>query len=127
MQDKKTYPRPSLFGFFVKNPPKELGNPINFLNSSITHSQKKLTQHRVKEIHFIEFETTTAVRIRISDQQYINGWSKLAKDIFSEASRLIGDEAVLELNDEISDRIKKIFKEQERSKSSTISSFKVII
>ena len=127
MQDKTAYTRPSLFGFFVKNPSKELGNTIDFFNSSITHSQTKFTQHRIREIHFIVFETNTAVRVRISDQQYITGWSKLAKDIFSEASRIIGDEVVLELNNEISDKIKELFKKQEKSNSSTVCSFKVLM
>lgn len=128
MQDKKSYPRPCLYGFFVQNPPKEMGtDPISFFNASITHSQNKLIQHRVKEIHFIEFEKTTAVRIRINDQQYTAGWSKLARDIFAEASRILGGEAVLELNDEISDKIKKMFKEKERSDTSSIHQFKVLM
>lgn len=86
-----------------------------------------MAAHKVKEIQFIVLETTTAVMIRSSDQKYLNGWKRLAKDIFSEASRMLGEDAVLELSDESSESIKKIFKDQRKINATLIHQFSVII
>jgi hypothetical protein len=112
--EKRAYTRPRIMGFYIKNPPKSVGDPVAFINSSIMRTQHIQSQHRVKEINFIVFETTTAVRMRIEEQQYMSGWTKIIKDIFAESIRISGDEAALELNYEVSEVVKQIFRNTER-------------
>jgi hypothetical protein len=126
-QVKRSYPRPNQFALLTKNPPREVSEPIAFVNSTLTQTEHLMAAHKVKEIQFIVLETTTAVMIRSSDQKYLNGWKRLAKDIFSEASRMLGEDAVLELSDESSESIKKIFKDQRKINATLIHQFSVII
>jgi hypothetical protein len=112
--EKRAYTRPSIVGFRVKNPPRQFGNPIPFFNTAITHTQHLWMNYKVRDIHLFELETTTAFRIRISDQQYLTGWTKVLKDIFAEASRIMGEDVVLELSDEMSEKVKQMFRAMER-------------
>jgi hypothetical protein len=125
--DKRAYSRPSVVGFFIKNPPIEMGNPISFINTSITRTKHYLSIYRVREVHFIVFETTTAMRIRITEQQYISGWSRMIQDILAEAIQLLGEDTVLDLSDATSENVKRMFKDMERDadKKKLIHSFQV--
>ena len=85
-----------------------------------------MEKHKIKEIHFIELETTTAVLIRAGDQKYLKGWKQLTQDIFFEASRMLGEDAVIELSDETSDIVKKMFRDYKKEKKSeSIHPYKV--
>jgi hypothetical protein len=125
-QDKRSYPRPNQFGLLIKNPPKEVADPIFFLNSAITQTEHLMSRHKIKEVSFIVLEATTAVMIRTSDQKYLNGWKRLARDVFSDASKTLGEDVIVEMSDESSEKIKKIFREQKRINSSLIHPFEVI-
>lgn len=114
MKERRLYSRPSIVGFRVKNPPKHLGNAGSFFNTTIAHTYHIWRSYKIKDIHLITFENTTAFRMRTSDQQYLTGWMKIVKDIFTEANRITGEDLVLEISDEKSEKIKKVFKEMEK-------------
>jgi hypothetical protein len=117
--------RPTIFGFYVKNLSDGVTEPIAFLNLSLTQRDDVMTKHKIKEVHFINLGGTTAVRIRTEKQQYIKTWREIAKDLFAEASKTLGEDAVMELEEEISDKIKVLFREKERRSASSVQAFKV--
>lgn len=112
--DKKAYTRPKIMGFYIKNPPQSLGDPIKLINESIIQTKPIQLQHQVKDIHYIVFESHTAVRIRIQEQQYMSGWKKIIGDIFSEFMQSVGSDYVLELHYHVSEEVKQIFRDMER-------------
>ena len=84
-----------------------------------------MAQYKIETIHFLPQETTTAVKIRSTNQFYISKWNALTAEIFREASRTLGEEIVCELSEEISGKTKILFKEQERRDISLIRPFQV--
>jgi hypothetical protein len=126
---KTSPPRHSIFCFFVQNPAREvdaLNDPVSFLNLSLSQNEHLMAQYKVEEIHFLPLETTTAVQIRTAKQFYIRKWKALSNEIFAEASRVLGEDIVCELSEEISGKIKTMFKEQERRDAALVRPFKVI-
>lgn len=117
--------RPTIFGFYVRNLSDGVTEPMAFLNLSLTQRDDVMTKHKIKEVHFINLGETTAVRIRTEKQQYIKMWKEITNELFSEASKTLGEDAVMELEVEISDKIKALFREKERRSASSVQAFKV--
>lgn len=116
--------RPTILGFYVENP---LGsaNPIAFLNLSLTQSGDVMTKHHIKEVHYTTVGGKTAVRIRTEKQHYVKAWRAIIKELFSEASKTLGGDAMLDFDEESSDKIKALFRERERKSPASVIAFKV--
>ena len=123
---QKTPKRPSLFGFYVMNMPIMQPietDPIAFLNASLTQTEGIMAKFKVKEIHFINLGATSAVRIRTGDQHYIRKWKELINGLFSGANA--EGSFVCELTEEMSDQVKTLFRERERTDAASIHPFRV--
>jgi hypothetical protein len=112
-----------MFAFHV-NIPAKFCDPIAFLNVSLTQMEHVMGQYKVKEIHFIRLEETTAVRIRTEDQLYMSKRRNLVDQLFAEATKTMGG-ATYELCEETSEKVKALFRERERINPVSVHTFQV--
>jgi hypothetical protein len=117
--------RPTVFGFHVKNLSDLVADPIEFLNLSLTQRDDAMTKYSVKEVHFINMGDTTAVRIRTKGQEYMSKWKVIINELFSEAIKTLGSDAIMDLDTEKSAQIKGLFRKREGSKDPSVQAFKV--
>lgn len=114
--------RPTIFAFQV-NIPAEF-DPITFLNISLTAMAHVMGQYKVKEIHFIRLEATTAVRIRTEDQLYMSKRRNLVDQLLAGAAQTMGG-VTYELCEETSEKVKTLFRERERVDPRSVHTFQV--
>ena len=84
-----------------------------------------MTKYSVKEVHFINMGDTTAVRIRTKGQEYMSKWKVIINELFSEAIKTLGSDAIMDLDTEKSAQIKGLFRKREGSKDPSVQAFKV--
>jgi hypothetical protein len=114
--------RPTIFAFHVNIP--AVPDPISFLNISLTAMEHVMGQFKVKEIHFIRLEATTAVRIRTEDQLYMSKRRNLVDQLFAAVTQTMGG-ATYELCEETSEKVKTLFRERERVDPKSVHTFQV--
>jgi hypothetical protein len=115
--------RPTIFAFHV-NIPAVFTDPIAFLNTSLTAMEHVMGQYKVKEIHFMRLQATTAVRIRTEDQLYMSKRRSLVDQLFAGATQTMGG-ATYELCEETSEKVKTLFRERERVDPKSVYTFQV--
>lgn len=115
--------RPRIFGFYVTNLSDGVTDPIAFLNLSLTQRDDVMTKYKIHEVHFINMGDTTAVRIQTKGQEYMSTWRLIINELFSEASKTLGSDAISELDKEKSDEIKALFRKMKNT--SSVQAFKV--
>lgn len=127
---KMRYPRVSRIGFYVKNPtsqqPQTSQEIANHITKSIRGTMMKWSNKGVKNILYLPTPSITAICV-CSNQKYFNVLANVCKDMFSDLSSEIGQDAIVMLDIEISKRVVEMFKKQEVANQSSIHKFSLDI
>lgn len=116
------YPRSSKAGFYVKTPPT-ISTPdeiANHLTKSIRSTMPKWSNKNIKGIEYFPnakitmHGAITAICVS-SDQKYFNIMSAICKDMFSDLSATLGEDAIVAMDFEESKSIVHMFKSQKSS------------
>ena len=126
------YPRVSRIGFYVKNPTTTQESTssreiASHLTKTIRGTMEKWSGKGVRSIHYLPAQTITAILCVFSEQKYFNSMMPVFKDMFSDLSAEIGEDAVLTIDIEISKKVVEMFKNYETHNKGAIHDFVVEI